>query len=98
MKLFKLSESLRPIALSFTLLLSSSLGLFAQQSPWGSAATKLATEFTGPIARGLALVAIVIGGLTLAFSEGGGRRAIGGLIFGLGMALGAAQMVTWLFG
>ncbi len=70
--------------------------LFAQ-SPWGNAATKLATEFSGPIARGFSLVAIVIGGLTLAFSDGGGKRTLGGLIFGLGMALGATQFMSWLF-
>lgn len=73
------------------------LPLLAQSSPWGNAATKLATEFAGPIARGFSLVAIVIGGLTLAFSDGGGKRTLGSLIFGLGMALGAAQFMTWLF-
>ena len=71
--------------------------LHAQQSPWGNAATKLGQEFTGPIARGFALVAIVVGGLTIATSDGGGRRTIGALVFGLGLALGAAQFVTWLF-
>lgn len=79
------------------LVLALTLGLMAQQSPWGNAATKLGSEFTGPIARGFSLVAIVVGGLTLAFSEGGGRRTIGGLVFGLGLALGAAQFITWLF-
>ena len=68
------------------------------QSPWESMATKLANAFTGPIVRGLGLVAIVVGGLTLAFSEGGGRRALGGLIFGLGMAISATAFMTWLFG
>lgn len=68
------------------------------QSPWESMATKLANAFTGPIARGLGLVAIVIGGLTMAFSEGGGRRALGGLIFGLGMVFSATAFMTWLFG
>ena len=72
--------------------------VYAQQSPWGNVATKLATEFSGPIARGFSLVAIVLGGITLAFSDGGGKRTLGGLIFGLGMALGAAQFMTWLFG
>jgi type IV secretion system protein TrbC len=67
------------------------------QGPWGQAAEKLSIEFTGPIARGLSLVAIVIGGLTLAFSDGGGKRTIGGLVFGLGLALGATQFLTWLF-
>ncbi|MBK5292816.1 MAG: TrbC/VirB2 family protein [Acidobacteriia bacterium] len=71
--------------------------LAAQSSPWGNVATILANEFSGPIARGFSLVAIVVGGLGLAFSDGGGKRTLGGLIFGLGMALGAAQFMTWLF-
>ena len=83
--------------LASLILLLNTVSLFAQSSPWGNAATKLATEFSGPIARGFSLVAIVIGGLTLAFSDGGGKRTLGGLIFGLGMALGAAQFMTWLF-
>lgn len=67
------------------------------QDPWSGAATRMATAFTGPIVRGFSLVAIVVGGLTLAFSEGGGKRTLGGLIFGLGMALGATQFMSWLF-
>ncbi len=69
----------------------------AQTSPWETVATRLATAFTGAIAKGLALVAIVLGGLTLAFSEAGGKRAIGGLVFGCGLALGASNFMTWLF-
>jgi type IV secretion system protein TrbC len=73
--------------------------LLAQQSPWGNVAKKLADEFTGPIARALALVAIVVGGLTIAFTDGGGtHRIIGNLVFGLGLALGAVQFMAWLFG
>jgi type IV secretory pathway VirB2 component (pilin) len=79
------------------LLLVMSVPAFAQSDPWSNAATRLATAFTGPIARGFALVAIVVGGLQLAFNEGGGRRMIGGLIFGLGMALLATQFLAWLF-
>src|SRR4051812_28887250 len=70
---------------------------YAQTDPWSSAAARLATAFTGPIAKGLALVAIVVGGLELAFSEGSHRRTTAGLIFGLGLALGATQFMTWLF-
>ena len=65
--------------------------------PWEDAITTLATTFTGPIASGLALVAIVIGGLMFAYGEGGSKRALAGIVFGLGMALGAANFVTWLF-
>lgn len=67
------------------------------QDPWSGAATRMADAFTGPIVRGFSLVAIVVGGLTLAFSDGGGKRTLGGLIFGLGMALGATQFMSWLF-
>jgi type IV secretory pathway VirB2 component (pilin) len=89
-----------PMLRAWSLVLLLAIGAavaFAQTDPWSTAATRLATDFTGPIAKGFALVAIVVGGLQLAFSEGSGKRALGGLIFGLGAALGASQFVTWLF-
>jgi type IV secretory pathway VirB2 component (pilin) len=67
------------------------------QSPWERAANNLATTFTGPLARSLALVAIVIGGLMFMFGEGGAKRQISGIVFGGGLALFAAQFLTWLF-
>ena len=67
------------------------------QSPWERAATNLALTFTGPVARALALVAIVIGGLLLMFGEGGAKRQISGIVFGGGLALFAGQFLTWLF-
>ena len=67
------------------------------QSPWLQAVTVLQTAFTGPIARGLSLIAIVVGGLMFAFGEGGSKRALAGLIFGVGMAIGAVNFMNWLF-
>lgn len=67
------------------------------QSPWERAAGNLERTFTGPIARSLALVAIVIGGLMFMFGEGGAKREIAGIVFGGGLALFAAQFLTWLF-
>ena len=66
-------------------------------SPWVNVINELTTQFTGPIARGLSLIAIVIGGLMFAFGEGGSKKAMAGIIFGLGMAMGAANFLTWLF-
>ena len=66
-------------------------------SPWLQAVTVLQGAFTGPIARGLSLIAIVIGGLMFAFGEGGSKRALAGLIFGVGMAIGAVNFMRWLF-
>ena len=67
------------------------------QSPWERAANNLALTFTGPLARALALVAIVIGGLMFMFGEGGAKRQISGIVFGGGLALFAGQFLTWLF-
>ena len=55
----------------------------------------LSTAFTGPIAKGLSLVAIVVGGLELSFGNGS-HRHMGGLIFGVGLALGAATFLSWI--
>ena len=65
--------------------------------PWVDAVTVLQQAFTGTIARGLSLIAIVIGGLMFAFGEGGSKRALAGIVFGLGMTLGAANFIDWLF-
>src|SRR6476660_6662813 len=67
------------------------------QSPWERAAANLEASFTGPLARSLALVAIVIGGLMFMFGEGGAKRQIRGIVFGGGLCLFAVQFLTWLF-
>jgi type IV secretory pathway VirB2 component (pilin) len=56
--------------LLITLLFAGSLTL-AAQSPWERAARNLEASFTGPLARSLSLVAIVLGGLMFMFGEGG---------------------------
>ena len=66
-------------------------------SPWVEAVNELQAQFTGPIARGLSLIAIVVGGLMFAFGEGGSKRTLAGIIFGLGMAMGAVNFLAWLF-
>ena len=67
------------------------------QAPWERAANNLALTFTGPLARSLALVAIVIGGLLFMFGEAGAKRQISGIVFGGGLALFAGQFLLWLF-
>src|SRR2546425_4242136 len=70
----------------------------AAGSPWENAVDVLQRAFTGPIARGLSLVAIVVGGLTMAFTEGGdSKRMLAGITFGVGMAIGAVNFLIWLF-
>ena len=81
----------------FTVVLLGPEIAFAQGSPWERAASNLEFTFTGPLARSLALVSIVIGGLMFMFGEGGAKRQISGIVFGGGLALFAAQFMTWFF-
>ena len=92
------SATRRATSLLLTLaLVGHATTAFAQQAPWERAANNLQQSFTGPLARSLALVAIVIGGLMFMFGEGGAKRQISGIVFGGGLALFAAQFLTWLF-
>jgi type IV secretory pathway VirB2 component (pilin) len=86
----------RASVMVFTALLAIPAAAFGQP-PWERAASNLEQTFTGPLARSLALVAIVIGGLMFMFGEGGAKRQISGIVFGGGLALFAAQFLTWLY-
>ena len=88
-------QPIRIIAFSIWMLMMPRLVL--AQAPWERAENNLATTFTGPLARSLALVAIVIGGLMFMFGEQGAKRQISGIVFGGGLALFAAQFLLWLF-
>ena len=64
--------------LTFAASMALAENTFAQgvgNSPWENAVQVLQTSFTGPIATGLALVAIVVGGLVFAFGEEIGRAS-----------------------
>ena len=86
----------RVSVLVFTALVSLPVVVYAQ-SPWERAASNLERTFTGPLARSLALVAIVLGGLLFMYGEAGAKRQISGIVFGGGLALFAGQFLVWLF-
>lgn len=89
-------QNLRPLV-AFALAITAASPAFAQGSPWETAVQNLQTSFTGPIAKGLSLVALVVGGLMFAYSEGASKKVFAGIVFGLGMALGAANFMAWMF-
>ena len=84
------------VALLAALAAVPALATTAGTDPWSTAVANLRTLFTGPIVTGLSVVCIIIGGLTLAFGEGGGKGRLAGMIFGLGMALGAVPFLNWI--
>ncbi|MDQ2835168.1 MAG: TrbC/VirB2 family protein [Acidobacteriota bacterium] len=83
-----------------SLMFMASLPVYAQATggdPWDNAVNVLRTAFTGTIATGLSLVAIVVGGLMFAYGEGQSKKALAGIVFGVGMAIGAVNFMAWLF-
>ena len=84
------------VTLAFTLLLAAP-ALAQGTSPWENAVNVLMQAFTTTIARGLSLVSIVVAGLTFAFGEGGSKRVLAGVLFGVGMAIAAVNFLAWLF-
>src|SRR6266700_3766023 len=77
----------RCVAISLIGLALASPALAQANSPWENAVNVLQQAFTSTIARGLSLVAIVVSGLTFAFGEGGSKRVLAGVLFGVGMAI-----------
>jgi len=83
-----------------SLLFLTALPVYAQSTgsdPWDNAVNVLKTAFTGTIATGLSLVAIVVGGLMFAYGEGQSKKTLAGIVFGVGMAIGAVNFMAWLF-
>ena len=83
-----------------SLLFLATVPMHAQSTgsdPWDNAVNVLKTAFTGTIATGLSLVAIVVGGLMFAYGEGQSKKTLAGIVFGVGMAIGAVNFMAWLF-
>jgi type IV secretory pathway VirB2 component (pilin) len=87
----------RGVTISFAALVLAAPALAQSPSPWENAVNVLQQAFTSTIARGLSLVAIVVSGLTFAFGEGGSKRVLAGVLFGVGMAIAAVNFLAWLF-
>lgn len=89
----KVFSRITPSAIGFALV----LGLFttaavAQSMPWEGPICKIAQSFSGPVAKSISVIAIVICGLLMAFGElGGVFKTILGLLMGVTMAVAAVQ-------
>jgi type IV secretory pathway VirB2 component (pilin) len=67
-------------------------------SPFDTGFTALQTLFTGTVAKVASLIAIVIGGYGFAHGEPGAKKALAGVAAGTGIAVLAANVLTWLWG
>ena len=80
------------LAVSCALLLPAEALATTADLPWDSLLERLANSISGPVARALAIIAIVSAGFGYAFSEGGGvlRRSLG-IVIGISIAFTAAS-------
>jgi type IV secretion system protein VirB2 len=85
---------LAPIAI----LLLVPLAAHAQGTPLDTGFTNLQNLFTGTVAKVGSLIAIVVGGYQFAHGEPGAKRALAGVAAGTGIAVLAANVLTWLWG
>jgi type IV secretion system protein VirB2 len=88
---------LRPTLSLFALLIVSP-ALAVAQSPFDSGFTAMQTLFTGTIAKVASLIAIVVGGYQFAHGEPGAKKTLAGVAAGTGIAVMAANVLTWLWG
>ena len=85
---------LAPLAI----VLIAPLAAYAQGTPLDTGFTNLQNLFTGTIAKVGSLIAIVVGGYQFAHGEPGAKRALAGVAAGTGIAVLAANVLTWLWG
>ena len=88
---------LRPTLSLFALLILFP-ALAVAQSPFDSGFTAMQTLFTGTIAKVASLIAIVVGGYQFAHGEPGAKKTLAGVAAGTGIAVMAANVLTWLWG
>jgi type IV secretion system protein TrbC len=69
-----------------------------QPLPWEGPLNQVLASFTGPVAKALCILAIVVIGFGFAFSEGGGMRRMLGLLLGVSIAVTATSFGVTFFG
>lgn len=66
--------------------------------PWEAPLTTIENSLSGPVAKAVGVIAIVVTGLGFAFAEGGSAMRKGiGIVFGLAIAFTATTFITSFF-
>ncbi len=66
--------------------------------PWETPLQTVETSLSGPVAKAVGVIAIVVTGLGFAFAEGGSAMRKGiGIIFGLAIAFTATTFISSFF-
>ena len=98
LKLRRMARRARVLLAPFAIVLIGTLAAHAQGTPLDTGFTNLQNLFTGTVAKVGSLIAIVVGGYQFAHGEPGAKRALAGVAAGTGIAVLAANVLTWLWG
>jgi len=87
------------VGIAVALFLMNNMAFADDSLPWESPLQKVLDSLTGPVAKILGVIAIVVAGFGIAFGEAGsGMRRLFQVIFGLSIVFSAATLVASLFG
>ena len=98
LKLRRMARRSHVLFAPLAIILIAPLAAHAQGTPLDTGFTNLQNLFTGTVAKVGSLIAIVVGGYQFAHGEPGAKRALAGVAAGTGIAILAANVLTWLWG
>lgn len=87
------------VAVVLTIATPAFAGTSGAPMPWEGPLKRLIESFTGPVAQSLMVLAVILLGLGLAFSDGGGfTRKVLNVLFGLSLAAAGSSFILDFFG
>jgi type IV secretion system protein TrbC len=92
------SAALLAIGLMTRMVSAATSGGGGSPMPWEGPLNQVLASFTGPVAKALCILAIVVTGFAFAFSDGGGLRRILGILLGVSIAVTATSFGVTFFG
>jgi type IV secretion system protein TrbC len=89
---------LAPVAALLTLALTDAAEAAGSGMPWEAPLQRILESIEGPVAKVVAVVIIIVTGLSLAFGDmGGGLRRLIQIVFGLSIAFAATSFFLSFF-
>lgn len=95
----KLPARLSTLIVTVAILIPTAAFAAGTGMPWETPLQNILDSLTGPVAKAVAIIAIVLTGLGFAMGETGGTmRRLCGIVFGIAIAFAASQWGMTFFG
>lgn len=97
-RLVAFSTAAAMFALNARIVQAATSGSGGDPMPWETPLNRVLASFTGPVAKALCILAIVVTGFAFAFSDGGSLRRVLGILLGVSIAVTATSFGVTFFG